>query len=197
MPNVPQTSTTLLKDISDSQHARWSEFVARYRPMMEVFLRERFPYVDADEIIQETFVALVRVLPDYVYCPEETGHFRNYLTGILRHKALRQCRKDARLHNAMEAYRNKSVEMPGADDGEKEWQTALFEVALQQLLADKSIQGRTKQVFVRVAVNGESPDDVAAAFKIERNAVDQIKSRMTAKLRKLVDALEKAGKTEQ
>jgi len=197
MPTVPQTSTTLLKDIADSQHVRWNEFVARYRPMMEAYLRERFPHADTDEIIQETLVALVDALPDYAYCPEETGHFRNYLTGILRHKALRQCRNNARLHHAKEAYRNQSAEMLETDDGEREWQTALFEVALQQLLADKSIQGRTKQVFVRVAVNGESPDGVAAAFKIERNAVDQIKSRLTAKLRKLVDVLEKAGRTEQ
>jgi len=47
-------------------------------------------------------------------------------------------------------------------------------------------------VFTRVAVNGEKPEDVAAAFGIERNAVDQIKSRLTARLKELVAALEKA-----
>lgn len=46
------------------------------------------------------------------------------------------------------------------------------------LLRDESIQSRTRQVFLRVAVNGEKPDDVAAAFGINRNAVDQIKNRM-------------------
>ena len=47
-------------------------------------------------------------------------------------------------------------------------------------------------MFARVAVNGEKPDDVAAAFGIERNAVDQMKSRMMARLKDLVAALEKA-----
>ena len=37
MKIVPTTSTTLLRDLAkDSQHARWGEFVARYRPMMQV-----------------------------------------------------------------------------------------------------------------------------------------------------------------
>ena len=62
---------------------------------------------------------------------------------------------------------------------------------LLQLLADSSIHERTRIVFARVAVNGEKPDDVAAAFGIERNAVDQMKSRMMARLKDLVAALEK------
>ena len=67
------------------------------------------------------------------------------------------------------------------------------EIALQQLMSDESIQSRTRQVFLRVAVNGEKPDDVAAAFGIERNAVDQIKNRMMPRLQKIVADLEKAG----
>ena len=47
-------------------------------------------------------------------------------------------------------------------------------------------------MFTRVAVNGEKPDDVADAFGITRNAVDQMKSRMMARLKELVAALEKA-----
>ena len=79
-----------------------------------------------------------------------------------------------------------------AESEEKEWRESLLEIALQQLLADSSIHERTRLVFARVAVNGEKPEDVAAAFGIERNAVDQMKSRMMARLKELVVALEKA-----
>ena len=79
-------------------------------------------------------------------------------------------------------------------DDEQSWREALLEIALQQLLNDESIQSRTRQVFLRVAVNGDSPNDVADAFGIERNAVDQIKNRMMSRLRELVAALEKVGK---
>jgi DNA-directed RNA polymerase specialized sigma24 family protein len=78
-------------------------------------------------------------------------------------------------------------------DDEQSWRETLVEIALRQLMNDESIQSRTRQVFLRVTVNGEKPDDVAAAFGINRNAVDQIKNRMMPRLQKIVAALEKAG----
>ena len=168
MSAIPETSTTLLRELSrDSQHVRWGEFVVRYRPMMEVFMRERFPGVDAEEAIQRTFVALAKALPSYIYSPEGTGAFHNYLTGILRHRALRIIDEERR-------------------------QAALRAVALCQYLADGSVKDRTKQIFIRVAVNGESPEAVAESLGMRRNAVDQIKSRAMERLRELVKALEEA-----
>ena len=91
---VPDTSTTLLRDVADSQHARWAVFYSRYQPMMRSYLRARFPAVDADDVIQETFAALVKLLPDYKYDPKKKGSFHNFLTGVLRNKAL--CALDLR-----------------------------------------------------------------------------------------------------
>ena len=216
MAKIPTTSTTLLRDIAnDSQHARWGEFVARYRPMMEAYMRERFPSLDADDVIQETLIAVCAALPSYRYAPEENGYFHNYLTGILRNKALRQLHKDQRQAEIAEMVgQDASIEplvgsrvprdrdgravapRPPSDmmaDDEQSWRETLVEIALQQLMNDESIQSRTRQVFLRVVVNGEKPDDVAAAFGIERNAVDQIKSRMMPRLQKIVADLEKAG----
>jgi len=195
MTGVPSTSTTLLRDIADSQHARWAEFFTRYRPMMEAYVRRNFPFLDADEVLQQTFVALVSALPDYVYNPKETGYFHNYLTGVLRHRALRLCRSRKRREHVQGVYLSqRPEEVPFSEKEEEDWKESLYEIALQQLLADKTVQGRTKQVFIRVAVNDEKPDEVAAAFRIERNAVDQIKSRMMGKLRVLVAALENADR---
>ena len=60
---VPETSTTLLRDLAKgSQRARWCEFVARYRPMMEAHMRERFSALDADDVIQETLIAVCRIM---------------------------------------------------------------------------------------------------------------------------------------
>ena len=188
MANIPSTSTTLLRDLAqDSQHARWGEFVARYRPMMEAFMRERFPSLDADDVIQETLIELIRVFPVYRYSPNEKGCFHNYLTGILRHRALRMMDEEKRRARLVAEMRHADVD---ADD--TAWRESLMEIALHQLLADTSIHERTRLVFARVAVNGEKPDDVAAAFGITRNAVDQMKSRMMARLKELIAALEKA-----
>lgn len=214
------TSTTLLRDLArDSQHVRWGEFVARYRPMMESFMRERFPSLDADDAIQETLVAVWAALPSYRYAPEEKGHFHNYLTGILRNKALRQLHKDQRQAEIAEKLREdvssddraRSPVFPERSEprkrwlqgcapqsaiqaaDEQSWREALVEIALQQLMSDESIQSRTRQVFLRVVVNGEKPEAVAAAFGITCNGVYLIKNRMMPRLQKIVAALEKAG----
>ena len=190
----PETSTTLLRDLAASaENERWAEFVTRYRPVMESYMRTEFPELDADEIIQETLIALVGALPDYTYDPDEKGHFHNYLTGILRRRALKVKGREARRVEVLKDYGKKKPDAPSAaEQEEKNWRESLYEIALQQLLADKTVQGRTKQVFVRTVINREKPEAVAAAFRIERNAVDQIKSRMMGKLRKLVAGLEKA-----
>ena len=77
------TSTTLLKAIgADADSPRWTEFVARYKPVMESFLSREFPSVSADDVMQETLLVLVRKLPDYRYAPDEKGHFKSWLLGI-------------------------------------------------------------------------------------------------------------------
>ena len=198
MADIPTTSTTLLRDIAeDPANARGAEFAARYRPMMEAFMRERFPSVDADDVIQETLIALIKAFPVYHYSPEEKGHFRNYLTGILRNKALKSLRDERRQTEIVAELRGVPTRRDGraasplAAVDEQSWRESIFEIALQQLFADGAIADRTKQVFRRVAVNGEKPDDVAVSFGIERNAVDQMKARMMTRLRELVAALEK------
>ena len=194
MPKIPETSTTLLRDLAqDSRPARWGEFVARYRPMMETYMHTRFPMVDADDAIQETLIALIKVFPVYRYSPEETGAFHNYLTGILRHRALRMIEGESRRLDKELKYQE--IEGLSISDGNKDdglsWRESVFEIALRQLLADESINDRTKQVFVRVAVNGEKPESVAESFGIARNAVDQMKARMKERLRELANMLMK------
>ena len=97
--HVPTTSKTLLRDLgADARSPRWAEFISRYRPMMESFLAARYPSLapDADDLVQETLVALLRALPDYRYVPGEQGSFHNYLTGILRNKAASLLRRRGR-----------------------------------------------------------------------------------------------------
>ena len=197
MAKVPTTSTTLLRDIAqDSQHARWAEFVARYRPMMEAYMRERFPSVEPDDVIQETLVAVCRVMPSYRYDPDAKGHFRNYLTGILRHRALRMLGEEnrrAKLAADMRRDGGEACPQAAAEADDATWRESLFETALCQFLSDPSVADRTKRIFERTAINGESPESVAASFKMTRHAVDQAKSRAMSRLREIVKQLEALG----
>lgn len=202
--HIPTTSKTLLRTLGENaRSARWTEFVARYRPMMESFLAVRFPALvqESDDLVQDTLLALIQALPNYQYSPGETGAFHNYLTGILHHKAcarLRAHEREARCNTAARAEAAGADHAPTPPDSlcvereEAAWRVAIYEVALRQLLADDTIQERTKQVFVRVAVHGEEPGDVAKAFGISANTVSQIRFRLTQRLRNTVEALEKA-----
>lgn len=186
-------------------------FLGSVCPMMEAFMRERFPSLDADDVIQETLIAVCTALPSYRYVPEEKGYFHNYLTGILRNKALRQLHKEQRQAEIADEMRRSRGDVPQCmanggrarspsvsqgviqGDDEQSWRVTLVEIALQQLMSDESIQSRTRQVFLRVVVNGEKPEAVAAAFGITCNGVYLIKNRMMPRLQKIVAALEKAG----
>ena len=176
---------------ADSRHVRWGGFVRRYQPMMEEYLRTHFPGLEAEDIISETLIALVDVLKNYRYAPDETGSFHNYLTGILKHKALYRRRVAERHEKSQAAFEESArrVDDPSSADEEREWKETVFAIAVRQLMSDETIQDRTKQVFLRVVINHESPDAVAESFGIKRNAVDQMKSRMMTKLREIVESL--------
>ena len=188
------TSTTLLNAIgADTDSPRWTEFVARYKPVMESFLKGKFPTVDADDVMQETLMVLVRKLPEYHYAPDTKGHFRNYLLGILKNKAREELKRQARTGRAADAAKDSAalaspVAVHGDESGD-EWRVAAYEVALQQILANPKRSERTRQIFIRTALKGEDPASVAALFGTTRNNVDQIKNRMTGELRELARGL--------
>ncbi len=186
---IPKTSATLLKELGDHvDSARWGEFIARYEPMMRAYLQIHFPKVEADDILQETFMALMKTLPNYRYQPQETGHFRNYLTGIVRNRALQYCRQQARREKLLESYGELQEEE--GEGSQESVHADILEIALQQLLADERLSAQNKQIFIRVAVNHERPAEVAARFGLTRNNVDQIKNRLVKRLKELAQALE-------
>ena len=162
-------------------------------------MRERFPSVEADDVIQETLAALCKVLPDYRYAPDEKGHFHSYLTGILRNKALRMLRNEERQKEiagraACPQTDGRAVSTKPPLDLES-YRESVFEIALQRFLADESVADRTKRIFERTAINGESPEAVASSFKMTRHAVDQAKSRAIGRLREIVKQLEDAAES--
>lgn len=215
---VPATSMSLLGAIAgDARHARWAEFVARYRPMMERFLAaQRVPAEDRDDILQDTFVAVVDQLPKYRPCVGERKAFHRYLTGILRNKAAdwrRSRGARSRTEERYVAWREVSGGMRMAVDydagGEgngrggcvwatveadpgasrEEWRRSVCEIALQQLLADEEICRRDREVFRRLWLERESGGTVAEAMGMSRDAVYQVRSRVFKRLKAMVERL--------
>ena len=188
---LSETSTTLLRDVSNPQHARWSEFYARYEPMMRAYLRERFPTLEADDIIQNTFVSLSNVLSRSGYSREDGKHFHNFLTGVLRNKALDALRAIGRT-NRISKRLERAVPDTGTSANEREyadWQRSVFEIALRQFLSDETVCERDKQVFVRTAIDGDAPEAVSESLGVSVDQVYLIRHRCKRKMQRWVDEL--------
>ena len=186
---VPTTSITLLKDLaSGAANARWAEFYRAYEEPMRGFLRAKFPSVEPDDAIQETMAALAQALPDYHHTPDEKRHFRNYLMGILKHKAADLLKQQVRETNARTAMRVDDA--PASDDAEEtEWKFDAMEAAVEQLMSDESVNPRTREIFRHVALLHEPAAEVARLFGVSRNNVDQIKNRLIRRLSETVAAM--------
>ena len=188
--NRETSLVTIRSNCPDS--ARWTEFCRTYEQPMRAYLATHFPTIEADDVIQETLVALMKALPNYRYDPDRKGHFRNYLIGIIRHKAVSEIRRRQAEADNIDAYAKNRVEHfhDDEDDANSDsMRKAIFEAAVTQLMADDSISSATREIFRHVVLMHEKPAQVAAEFGTTRNNVDQIKNRMINRLSELVQSM--------
>ena len=191
---IPKTSITLLKALaSEAPNVRWTEFVSRYEDTMRSYVMRHYPSVDVDDVLQNAFISLTKALPGYRYMPDEKGHFRNYLFGVLSHKAMDAIRRRTTEKKNLLRYASEQTGQPRRPSEDEEWQNSLMHVALDQLMADDSIASRNREVFRHVALLGESPERVAADFGITRGNVDVIKNRVLSRLKDLVASMRDNG----
>lgn len=194
MPSTPTTSITLLKALSSgTENVRWTEFVHRYDDLMRDFLRYHYPTVEADDVIQNVLVSLMKALPGYTYTPDEKGHFHNYLLGVVAHKAADVIRKRTAESIKIKGFAKDGGGVKVLSAAEDKWREDIMHAALEQLMADGSIAPRNREIFRHVALLGESPEKVAADYGVSRGNVDVIKSRLVGHLQALVAAMTENG----
>ena len=83
------TETTLLHAVAETRSAEpWGRFVRQYVPMIQRFAR-RWGLQEADihDVVQETLIAVQRLLSEGKYDPEK-GRFRSWLRGIVTRRVL-------------------------------------------------------------------------------------------------------------
>ena len=187
---APVTSLSLIRVLGeDAQSPRWTEFANKYAAMIDGFLCKYFPTVDAAEAVNETLIALTEKLPLYRYDPDDKGHFRNYLIGIVRFKAIEQLKRQKRSAELKQHVKEQAFEWTYQSRSYKadltDWQKDAYEAALQQFFANPDVSTRDKEIFRRIIRRGEKPEEVAGVFGITRNNVDQIMARTRARLKEL------------
>lgn len=203
----PDTSTALLRELATgADAARWTQFVEIYRPFLYCWLQglksRDLPWLEPamfDDIVQETFVSLVKVFPNGGY-RRDRARFRTFLHAILRKRAVDFLRKsgnhalrflpDEQLQSALDAAPEAfSLPLDGDDTPERrELRSRLCSLMVERVFRESNFSGRSRAVFFRLMA-GESPDALAREYGLERNAIYQLKSRvmkaLTAKARTL------------
>lgn len=185
-----ETNETLLQRLKgENAQDAWREFYEAYWGAIIRYARKlRLSEAQAQDVLQETMVALIRILPEFAY-DRRRGRFRNFLLTIVHRKSLALLRSSRR--NSGQPWNesdcdDKVVSMPFDPVGDLEakhrWREALCEEALSRLRADTLIDERTLAIFEAYVIERRSATEVAETFGVKENAVYQIKNRLVRRL---------------
>ncbi len=196
MSTPPVTRASLLVRLRDPGDAvAWSEFVELYAPLVYGFARKRgLQDADAADLMQEVLRAVARAIGRLEY-DSRKGTFRAWLFTISRNKVfsfLDAQRRQVR-GTGDTGVANRLGETPAPEDEslwDQEYERRLFAVAIEKVKPE--FQPTTWQAFWQTAVDNREPKAVAAGLKMSVGAVYVAKSRVMARLREEVRALQEA-----
>jgi RNA polymerase sigma-70 factor (ECF subfamily) len=188
MESMFPTSLTLLDRLRESnQPEAWERFVRLYTPLLLVWARRQgFQETDAEDVVQEVLVKLVRVLPEY-----QRGEGQSFRSWLFR-LTVNQCR-DFRRRKATRALPGAGGlsdvrdDSPVAELDEAEYRRLLVRRGMELIRAD--FGEATWTAFTRVMVEGRGVAEVAAELHITENAVFLARHRVLSRLRQELDGL--------
>ena len=191
----PETRRSLLIRLRDQADTRaWCEFVDLYAPLIHAYaMRRGLQDADAADLAQQVLESVARAVGDFDYDPSK-GTFRGWLFAITRNCLFQRLRKrdpvpsgtgDTGAHQAL------NQQPDDADDQEfwdREHQRRLFDWAAKQ--AREEFRGNSWRAFWATAMEGRSAAEAADELGISLGAVYTAKSRVTARIRQIVQAIE-------
>lgn len=186
------TRDTLLGRLkAEVAHEAWKEFYDLYWGAIIRYARKLgLNEVQAQDVLQETMVALMRILPEFAY-DRNKGKFRNFLLTIVHRKCLavlRRARRERNSHVPWEENGERETANPfGLDEAAEvealnQWREVLLAEALKELRADATLGDQTFAVFEAYVIEKRPAPEVSAAFGLKENAVYQIKNRLLRRL---------------
>ncbi len=191
-PVTRQSLLVRMRDTEDS--SAWHEFVQIYAPLIHAYSRRRgLQDADAADIAQQVLQSVAQAMPGFEY-DRGKGSFRGWLFTITRNHLIKVIKKqqrqaagtgDTNLHQML-------AQQPAGDSEEELWneehERRLFAWAAEK--ARVEFQEKTWQAFSLVAVEGAKAADAARRLKMSVGAVYIAKSRVTARIRELVQSVE-------
>ena len=169
-----ETTETLLKGLAAGDQNRWARFYRDYAPWVEnLLLKHGLSHEDAEEVVHDTLVELVKIMPTYKYDKTHKGAFHSLLFKIAQNKAIDRLRKIK-----AEAKRLAAFAAEPLAPSDEDWRRETFNMAIRRVFADPDIGETSKIAFRRFAQLGEPAETVAQELGLTVNNLYQIKSRL-------------------
>jgi RNA polymerase sigma-70 factor (ECF subfamily) len=190
-----------LKDWRDNES--WRDFFDTYWRLIYNFsLRSGLSHEEAQEVVQETVVAVAKSIGKFHYDPK-VCRFKTWLLGVTRSKIANQLARRARQPAAANLTPDDSgstpllQRLPDAQAGQLEqawdveWQKNLMEAAIHRVKRRVSIE--QYQMFDLFVLKQWPACDVAKTLGVTIGHVYVAKHRVSKLIRKEVEALEAKG----
>lgn len=172
------TTETLLKGLAAGDQNRWARFYRDYAPWIESTIVKRgLSHQDAEEVVHDTLVDLVKIMPTYKYDKTHKGAFHSLLFRIAQNKAIDRLRKSDAEARKIDRFAAEPL-APTSED----WRRETLNMALRRVFADPNIAETSKIAFRRHVQLGESAENVARELGLTVNNIYQIKNRLKARI---------------
>ena len=202
MSSFPVTSVTLIQKIKTlspgEDGSAWVRFWDTYSLAIRQFAALKGGEANADDIVMTVLGKLVDVLRSGQYTPEK-GAFHSYLATMIVNEVHMQHRKG--LVRKTDQHVSLDAPLGGEDDGgdatladtlqtavtpadmyEDDWRQAVLASAVDHVLTKTALSSRDRAVYWAYVREGRPIAEVAAEFKLSRNSVSQIKTRIEKRI---------------
>jgi RNA polymerase sigma-70 factor (ECF subfamily) len=202
MDELIPTRATLIQRLKDWQdQSSWQDFFDTYWKLIYgVALKGGLTAVEAQDVVQETMIAVAKHMPTFEYDPA-IGSFKTWLLNMTRWRITDQLRKRGPFAAGRSAAEDMAtgtrtvdkVVDPASPDldvlWEAEWEKNLLEAAMTRV--KRQLDPQKYQIF-DLYVNKEwPPEKVAATFGISVDQVYLAKHRATELIKEEVKKLER------
>ena len=189
MSTFPPTSVSLIAKIRElppgEDGAAWTRFWELYAPAMRAFAVFKGGTDNADDIVMSVFGKLVDVLRSGQFDPTK-GSFHSYLATMIYNEVHMQHRKDtvrmADAHVPLDETLAESLAAPSSGEVETDWQRAILQAATEHVLKKTALSDRDRDVYAFYVQERHTIEDTAAKFRLTRNNVSQIKTRIEKRI---------------
>lgn len=198
---IPTRATLILRLKDWQDQASWQDFFDTYWKLIyRVALKGGLAEAEAQEVVQETMIAVAKHMPTFEYNPA-IGSFKGWLLNMTRWRMLDHIRRQNK-------HRAKIAQPVGCTDETQlinqvadpaslnldalwnsEWEKNLFEAALSKV--KRKVDPQKYQIFDFYVNKEWPPEKVAETFGIPVDQVYLIKNRVTGMIKDEVKRIEK------